>query len=283
MVPQILPASVYPRAELSSFLNFAPLSYSNLDWISNHERLEGQFCYALIDEDQIKALISCEPENRSAAWLRFFLSQSDGKHAVYFHSLLERALADLSAAGIPNLYALSFKNWQEELFANSGFAAFTRIITLTRPAGAELPADLHPGLSIRQITAEDLPGIEAVDHAAFSAPWQLNTATLQAAFRACSYSTAAILDGKMVGYQMSAASFNTYHLARLAVLPQTQQQGVGSSLALDTIREANARGSTEFSVNTQTDNASSLKLYARLGFQQEGRLIPVLVRAVEGG
>jgi ribosomal-protein-alanine N-acetyltransferase len=280
MVPLILPASAYPKSALVSFLNSAPLSFSNLDWISDRERLEGQFCYTLIDESQVKALISCEPENHSAAWLRFFLSQSDGEHSGYFTNLLERALADLRAAGVPALFTLSFKSWHEQLFSDHGFAGYTQIITLIRTGVLTPPVKPHPRLSIRPITADILPEIEELDHAAFSPPWQLNTKTLQAAFRACSYSTAAFLEDKLVGYQMTAASFDSAHLARLAVLPQAQQQGVGSGLALDTIREAESRGSTDFTVNTQTNNAASLKLYKRLGFRQEGRLIPVLIRAV---
>jgi ribosomal protein S18 acetylase RimI-like enzyme len=80
---------------------------------------------------------------------------------------------------------------------------------------------------------------------------------------------------------MTAASYNISHLARLAVLPNSQQHGLGSSLVQDTIREAEARGSTEISVNTQTNNASSLRLYSRFGFQQEGKLVPVFQKAVQ--
>jgi len=35
------------------------------------------------------------------------------------------------------------------------------------------------------------------------------------------------------------------------------------------------KGITTLSVNTQSDNATSLKFYQSLGFQREGKLIPV--------
>ncbi len=280
MVPQILKASAYPRAALVSFLNSAPLSFSNLDWISINERLEGQYCYVFIEEDRVKALVSCEPENQSAAWLRLFYSQSDGKHASYFQSLMDRALADLNAVGVQALYALSFKPWQEKLLSDRAFTPFTQIITLSGPSRMDLSPEPRPGQSIRPMSTEDLQEIEALDHASFSPPWQLNANALRAAYRACSYSTAAIVDGRIIAYQMTASSFDASHLARLAVSPDAQQHGVGSSLVLDSLREAAARGSTEMTVNTQIDNAESLRLYTRLGFRQEGKLIPVFQKAV---
>ena len=281
MEPKIRLSTAYPINELFSFLNSATLSFSNLDWISSRERLDAPFCYALEDEGQIKALISCQPEDANAAWLRFFVGQSDGKHADYFRLLLNRALIDLKAAGVQGLYTLSFKSWQEQLFSGSAFFPHTRIITLIRLVSGDTAFEPPAGWRLRPMTQEDLPEVEEVDHAAFSSPWQLNRASLQAAFRGCSYNTVAEQNGRIVAYQMTAASYNISHLARLAVLPNSQQHGLGSSLVQDTIREAEARGSTEISVNTQTNNASSLRLYSRFGFQQEGKLVPVFKKAVQ--
>jgi hypothetical protein len=71
MEPKIRLSTAYPINELFSFLNSATLSISNLDWISSRERLDAPFCYVLEDEGLIKALISCQPEDANAAWLRF--------------------------------------------------------------------------------------------------------------------------------------------------------------------------------------------------------------------
>ena len=281
MSTQIIPASAYPQETLRSFLNSAPLSFSNLDWLSAQERLEGQFCYALSDESQIIALMSCEPENKDAAWLRFFVSESDGNHAQYFRSLLDQALSELQKAGITALYTLSFKSWQEQLFTNSAFLPFTRIITLILPTTNNIRIEPLRGVEMRVMTAEDLPELETVDHAAFSSPWQLNARALQAAFAACSYNTVALMDHRIVAYQMTAANFYTSHLARLAVHPSAQKKGLGFRLTLDAIQETAARGGTEMTVNTQTNNAESLRLYYQLGFSQHGKLIPVFQRAVQ--
>lgn len=280
MAPKILQASAYSRASLVSFLNSAPLSYNNLDWISNRDRLEDPYCYLFTEDEQIQALISCEPENQIAAWLRFFYCQSDGKHACYFQSLLTHAIKDLRAFGVQELYALSFKPWLDKLLSDNAFTPFTQIITLRRPTSLDQSTEPHPGVILRPMSPEDLPETITLDHEAFSPPWQLNTRSLQAAYSACSYDTVALSEGRIIGYQMTASSFDASHLARLAVSPLHQHRGVGSMLVLDTLREAAERGSTEMTVNTQVDNSESLNLYKRLGFQPEGKLIPVLQKSV---
>lgn len=280
MGTQILPSNAYPLDALRSFLNFAPLTFSNLDWISVQERLEGQCCFVRSEENQIKALISCEPENEQAAWLRIFVSLSDGRHAEYFERLLDRALLELREAGVTALYTLSFKPWHQNLFSSCAFLPFTRITTLILSDLSAESAEPLPGAEIRVMTAEDLPALEEVDHSAFSPAWQLNTRSLEAAFRTCTYNTVSLQGGKIVAYQMTAANFYTSHLARLAVHPLAQQQGLGIRLALDTIRETASRGGTEMTVNTQTNNQQSLRLYHRLGFIQQGKLIPVLQKPI---
>src|SRR5690606_18588287 len=108
-----------------------------------------------------------------------------------------------------------------------------------------------------------------------------NARALQAAFAACSYNTVALMDHRIVAYQMTAANFYTSHLARLAVHPSAQKKALGLRLTLDAIQETAARGGTEMTVNTQTNNAESLRLYYQLGFSQHGKLIPVFQRAVQ--
>jgi ribosomal-protein-alanine N-acetyltransferase len=79
----------------------------------------------------------------------------------------------------------------------------------------------------------------------------------------------------MIGYQISTASPMGGHLARLAVRPQYQKNGIGYALVKDALDQFKRRGTLRVTVNTQKDNAVSLSLYLKAGFQSVGEEYPV--------
>jgi ribosomal protein S18 acetylase RimI-like enzyme len=87
--------------------------------------------------------------------------------------------------------------------------------------------------------------------------------------------TVATLSGEIVGYQLATHYYDEAHLARLAVLPQHQGQGVGAALIYDLIERFSRRGIYSITVNTQLTNIHSQRLYHRLGFERTGYDLPV--------
>ena len=75
---------------------------------------------------------------------------------------------------------------------------------------------------------------------------------------------------------MSTTAFDTAHLARLAVLPKLQGQGIGRNLVLQMLDVFSETGTNSFSVNTQESNAHSLALYTSLGYKRDNRDILVM-------
>jgi peptide alpha-N-acetyltransferase len=65
------------------------------------------------------------------------------------------------------------------------------------------------------------------------------------------------------------------HLARLAVQPEWQGQGVGAALVAEMIEACRRQGARELTVNTQDTNAASLAVYQRLGYRRNGMCYPV--------
>jgi ribosomal protein S18 acetylase RimI-like enzyme len=68
------------------------------------------------------------------------------------------------------------------------------------------------------------------------------------------------------------------YLQRLAVHPDRQHAGIGTSLTLDALRWAQRRGATSMLVNTQEQNGAALRLYEHLGFVLEHDGLDVLER-----
>jgi ribosomal protein S18 acetylase RimI-like enzyme len=86
----------------------------------------------------------------------------------------------------------------------------------------------------------------------------------------------AVIDQKIVGYEMTTASQFSAHLARLAVLPEFRRGRIAKSMVCEMLRYFSNRGMMQLTVNTQNDNAASLHLYQSLGFERTGEEYPIL-------
>jgi ribosomal protein S18 acetylase RimI-like enzyme len=87
--------------------------------------------------------------------------------------------------------------------------------------------------------------------------------------------TVALLEGRIAGYQLSTRAQGKMHLARLAVHPEAQRLGIGRALVQGVIRQSVLQGQETFTVNTQSENVASLRLYHSLGFVETGEDVPL--------
>ena len=276
MPSDIQACSNLPPTDLARFLNANNLSFNNLDWFPPNERFSEAGCFAVIEQQQIKALLAATPESSLIAWLRFFHAERDGNHLQYFKALLSRAKSILKDLGVQSVFSLAPHNWLESLLKGEGFLPADMIVTLQCDfAGAKMRRT-NPGLFIREMTQRDLAAVEAIDFASFDPVWQLKRASLEKTYHLSAWNSIAILEKEIVGYQMSTNTFDSAHLARLAVTPRWQGKGVGHRLVEDMLETFSAIGVTSFSVNTQASNTQSLSLYHSLGFEREDRDILVM-------
>jgi ribosomal protein S18 acetylase RimI-like enzyme len=142
------------------------------------------------------------------------------------------------------------------------------------------PPVLAAGVSLRPMMYYDLPQVAEVDASGFELLWQNSLESLQLAFKQAVLASVAEADGRMIGYQLSTRNPFGIHLARLAVRPEVQRQGIGRALVCDLIEQADRRGTPRLTVNTQSDNSASLSLYARLGFKNTGEAYPVFTHTI---
>jgi len=273
---EVWPCSDLPSFDLTRFLNANNLSFNNLDWFSPNERFNEPGCFALIADQQIKALLAATAEHPTAAWLRFFHAERTGEHEQYFKTLLSHAKPVLRSLGAQSLFSLAPYDWLERLLSGEGFKSADNIVTLQCNFSEVIPAKVEQGLIIREMTFRDLAAVEAIDFAAFNPIWQLNRASLAKTYHLSAWHSVALLEGQIVGYQMSTSAFDSAHLARLAVDPRWQRRGVGRRLVEDMFETFSTIGVRSFSVNTQASNPQSLSLYHSLGFTREDRDILVM-------
>jgi ribosomal-protein-alanine N-acetyltransferase len=171
--------------------------------------------------------------------------------------------------------AIVLQDWYRSLLIASGFFNRQSIVMLERDAQVSLDISLPAGFLIRGMLQFDLPAVADVDAVAFEPLWQNSLPSLERAYPQAVLATVAEADGQILGYQLSTRNPLGAHLARLAVRPEMQGRGLGRALIADLIQQAERHGMYHLTVNTQSDNLSSLALYKKIGFSETGERYPV--------
>ena len=85
-------------------------------------------------------------------------------------------------------------------------------------------------------------------------------------------------DGEIVGYFSLGWFGDTAFLARLAVKPSWQGQGIGRALLVQGVQLAQQAGMRRMLLGTQASNLRALQLYRRTGFRETGQCSNMFVR-----
>ncbi len=144
------------------------------------------------------------------------------------------------------------------------------------------PIGVPASVQVREARRSDYDAIAATDLAAFRPPWQMSATLMSQAIPLADLITVAEIDQQIVGYQLTTPSYQGAHLARLAVLPSWQGNGIGKALVRHLIDYYNRRGIRELTVNTQDTNTASLSVYHDLGFENMGLSYPVFQLNLSG-
>jgi ribosomal-protein-alanine N-acetyltransferase len=170
----------------------------------------------------------------------------------------------------PLAAAIPLSTWFCHQLEASGFRQIDQVIILLWSGENFPPEDHPPQIRIRKMDQKDIEAVVTVDRAAFNKLWQNSQSGLQAGLMESAVATVAENSSGIVGYQISTATSTGGHLARLAVLPQFQGQGIGYAIVHDMLAQFARRGAHNVSVNTQIGNLASLALYHKIGFQRTG-------------
>ena len=273
----VRPADINDHQQLSNLIFFETRLHRHLDWRSPLEWLGAPFYWALDEGGRITAALACPAETVGIAWVRLFVYAGHGSAQDAWHILWPTVEYEIARAGGATVVAIAMQPWFQTLLAANRFVNRQQIVMLEWHGFASQPwaAREAAGIRVRRMAEADLPQVEKTDQASFDPLWQNPLGTLQRAFSQALFATVAEDAKGIVGYQITTGGGPRAHLARLAVHPSVQGRGAGKALLSELFRTLTHNGISRLTVNTQSDNATSLNLYQKMGFIRTGEQYPV--------
>ncbi len=278
---RVRPAVSADYQQISDLIFFEGHVHRHLDWRTPLEWLGFSPYWVLEENERIVAALACPPDPEAIAWLRLFVHASHLSGPEAWLPLWTAARNELAQRDHVIVAAIAMERWMDSLLIESGFTVAHHIVLLEWNDQPVTPSSTPDGFSIRSMKHNDLPDVVEVDTAAFDTLWQNSLPALSKAFSQAVYASVAEDASGMVGYQLSTWSPLGAHLARLAVRPEVQGNGLGAALVTDLIVRMQNGGATHITVNTQGNNNVSLALYQKLGFRRTGEQYPVYSLQVE--
>ncbi len=270
------------REDISNLIFFEFHVHKHLDWKAPLEWLGQEPFLVLQEGPRLSAALACPPDPAPVAWLRLFVFDSQLNGSMAWRMLWPAARERLEAQGCPMAAAIAVQRWLDPILVENGFQLVNHIVLMEMNAEASRPATARSDYVIRPMLPADLPAVVEVDAAAFEPLWRNSLEALTHAFGQARYASVAQGDGGLVGYQLSTGSAFGTHLARLAVSPAAQRHGLGAALIQDLIANIPAGCDPRLTLNTQSNNAASHALYARIGFRRTGERFPVFALRIPG-
>ncbi len=279
----VRPAHTADRWRLNQLLGSDARIHTHLDWRPPEAWL-GKKPFHLVFAGKVTvAALAAPPDPPGTAWLRLAAVVEEFETDEILDELWRITRETLSELNAITVACMLLNQWLTPHLQRWQFAQVNDVVTLCRTSDsytctlseAEVPTPPPNGLKIRDARSSDLKAMFAVDAAAFEPPWQYSVAALREALSHAATATVAEAEGQLVGFQISTAGSHNAHLARLAVLPGWQGRGVGRVLLSGLVDHFDSAGTPTITVNTQHDNAASLKLYQSFGFENTGEHFPV--------
>ena len=170
----------------------------------------------------------------------------------------------------PALYEFATRIWRK-----AGYADQVQLDIMERSLGAPT----EPGPQPTQV--DDKPDMEAlvsIDRLAFEGFWQLGESGLSEALKATP-AVAVIMAGDVsepLGYAVVGTQMDTAFLQRIAVVPDHEGSGYGSSLLNAATAWARNRGARTMILNVRPESTRARAFYLRAGFDMTGSKLHVL-------
>lgn len=284
----VRPALENDKQEIANLMFFGRHVHRHLDWQHPTEWLGSPFYWVLERNKKIMAVLACPQDQQGTTWVRLFTHVESFSAEDAWQILWENAKDDIEqSCNKITVAAITLQEWMQTLLRESGFKNEEKILALEWTGATPPQWTLPSGVRLRAMQSEDLPRVAEVDSAAFAPLWRNPLTMLKQAYGQAMLATVAETEKGIIGYQICTYSPYGAHLARLAVHPSMQRQGIASALIGHLIEDLLKQNITQLSVNTQSKNERSIALYTKNGFKHTEEEYPLysfqIIGATEKG
>jgi ribosomal-protein-alanine N-acetyltransferase len=258
----------------------------NLDWWTFEDWLQPDRTYTAIWIAQHRAesigLIAVPLDDSPVAWIRSVAVADRYEPESIFTTLLGQAAPQLRSHGVNKIASIAYPDWYADLLGVSKFTPLIQVISFRKDDRSIPDSTVHatPNVVSRPARSIDIPAIVANDRAAFDEIWWYSEKSIAHLLPTIAHFIVAELDGQVVGHAFSDIYGGQGHLIRLAVHPNFQRRRIGERLLIESLRYQIAAGAYPLTVNTQSDNLSSQRLYQRFGYRSIGAPVTIMQRTI---
>ncbi len=251
--------------------------HRHLGWESPLAWLENDPFYLLEAAQGIVAALACPPDEDKITWLRLFAVRPGFPVEDAWNTLWPAAISWMKEkySGVL-INSLVMDNKMEKILKRSEFEEVYQVVVLVWDIAKAIWPESRSDLEVREMLPEDFQQVYEIDLSAFSLIWRNSMSQQQAAYQEAFSARVIEIKGKVAAYQISTTNPQGGHLARLAVDPEYQNQGLATLLIEDILNTFQEQGIVEITVNTQSNNLASLELYKKFGFNRLEETYPVL-------
>jgi ribosomal-protein-alanine N-acetyltransferase len=276
----VRPATSNDLDELRRLVEESRHAHVQLDWWTWDDWVGNPGFLVAAESGRIVGIGLSVRDASPVAWLRALVAQDELSLDMLFDALLPRMTATLCSQGVKALACLAWPEWLSDRLPERGFEPLAQVITL-RKDDMTAPTVRLPLVLVREASLADLDRVVAIDHAAFEPAWWYGETTFFRTLHSATRFCVADREGEPVGYAFAHRNGSQAHITRLAVQPSHQRQGIGTLMLADLIEHARAQGARFITLNTQTHNENSLRLYRRFGFEPVGPAATAWIRSIE--
>ena len=238
------------------------------------EHLTDDLFVIVEQEGSVVGVLFAWSDESPVAWVRLAALDDALDVDEWLDLALFPVLDGLRCHGARKLAWMDYGGWAGPHLKARGFAPLVEVMTLVKLDRALPRADATPA-RVRPASDADIPAIVAVDRAAFTAHWWHSEATMRRRAATSSHFAVAQVAGEVVGYVAGKLCLPVAHLNRIAVQPAHQGHGIGALLLCAAIRDLWQQGAERITLNTQSDNRYSQRLYRHFGFEPTGDCVTV--------
>ena len=268
------------EAEIFRLMGRAEHVHLHADWSISADYWQQSGSVVAERNGDLVGFIAATQDPPPIAWIRVLaVAMAEPHYAL--RTMLPTVICGLRAEGAQTLAVMSASDWIDDEFPRLGFAANHAIEEMIKH-DMTIPDVQLGNVIVRSVDSADFSTLAKLDQTSFVDPiwWQSARQFKRAQTDAISFTIAEFND-KAVGYQMSVKGASRQaHLVRMAIDRHYHGHGIASALLAHALRDFDRLGLKKVTLNTQTDNTASHRLYRRFGFETTGKVFKVWTKEI---